>query len=317
MSTALVAPGRAGGSSSPVTGAPAAPERYRGSRRHAIENRLGTVFKWVIIVVTVILCAGPLLYGFFLSLRPMTEVINSPLAIIPALGDADFSSYPTALRNEDSGGFGLARFMGNSLVVALGTTALAILFSVLGAYAAVRLKFFGRDTVNGLFLAVYLFPGIVLAVPLFVMFSKIGLRGELVGLVIIYLAQTVPVALYMLRNYFLAVPESIEEAAMIDGCSRVQIIRRVVLPIAMPGIVATALYVFMIAWNEYLYALLFLVDNRDRWTVSLGVAQLTDFAVPPTVLMAGAIAMTIPIVIVFVLAQRSLLSGLTAGAEKG
>ena len=104
---------------------------------------------------------------------------------------------------------------------------------------------------------------------------------------------------------------------MLDGCSRMQVVGKIILPLALPGIVATALYVFMIAWNEYLYALLFLVDQREKWTVSLGIAQLSDFAVPPTVLMAGSIAMTLPIVALFVVAQRSLLSGLTAGAEKG
>ncbi|GAB3553900.1 carbohydrate ABC transporter permease [Arthrobacter tumbae] len=288
----------------------------KGSTRHRIENRAIPILRWTLIVLTVLACAGPLLYGVLLSVRPLTQVINEPLAIFPPLSELDFSSYATALKDESQGGFGLARFMGNTLYVAIGTVILAILCSVLGAYAAVRLRFFGRDTVNGMFLGVYLFPGIVLAVPLFVVFSRIGLRGELIGLVLIYLAQTVPVALYMLRNYFLAVPESIEEAAMIDGCSRLQVIRRIVLPTAMPGIISTGLYVFMIAWNEFLYALLFLADDRDRWTVSLGVAQLSDFAVPATVLMAGSIAMTIPIVIVFIMAQRLLLTGLTAGAEK-
>ncbi|MEO3756177.1 carbohydrate ABC transporter permease [Streptomyces sp. B6B3] len=294
-----------------------APPRTRGATRHRVERRVLGVLKWLTIAVTVLACAGPLVYGILLSLRPLTEVITNPLDIFPAPSEMDFSSYTTALRPEAEGGGGMARFMGNSAIVALGTVVLATACSVLGAYAAVRLRFLGRDTVSVLFLAVYLFPGIVLAVPLFVMFSRIGLRGQLVGLMIIYLAQTVPVALFMLRNYFLAVPASVEEAAMTDGCTRTQVIWRVVLPMALPGIISTGLYVFMIAWNEYLYALLFLVDKRDRWTASLGIAQLSDFAVPPTVLMAGSIALTVPIVVVFVLAQRSLLSGLTAGAEKG
>src|SRR5690606_29772048 len=153
--------------------------------------------------------AGPLLYGSYLSLKPLTEVINNPLDIFPSLAELDFSSYPTALRPTAEGGFGLAGFMWNSLLVALGTVVISIAFSVLGAYAAVRLKFLGRNVVNGLFLMVYLFPGIVLAVPLFVRFSRIGLRGDLTGLVIIYLVQTVPVSIYMLRNYFLSVPEGI------------------------------------------------------------------------------------------------------------
>jgi len=185
------------------------------------------------------------------------------------------------------------------------------------AYAAVRLQFFGRRAVNAMFLAVYLFPGIVLAVPLFVMMSRIGLTGSLFGLMLIYMAQTVPVALYMLRNYFAAVPESVEEAAMIDGCGRMKTITKIVIPMALPGIAATSLYVFMIAWNEYLFALLFLVQDRERWTAALGISQLTEFSVPATVLMAGSIAITVPVVVGFFAAQRLLISGLTSGAEKG
>ncbi|GAB3205131.1 carbohydrate ABC transporter permease [Marinactinospora thermotolerans] len=284
--------------------------------RHAVERRVLAVLRVVVIVAAVLASAGPLLYGIVLSLRSLPDVIAAPLAL-PAPGELDFGAYSEALRDESADGYGLARFMRNSLVVAVGTTVLAVACSTLGAYAAARLRFLGRDAVNGFFLAVYLFPGIVLAVPLFVLFSRMGLTRSLLGLVLIYLAQTVPVSLYMLRNYFRAVPASVEEAAEVDGCNRVQVITRVVLPMALPGITATALYVFMIAWNEFLFALLFLVDDRERWTVSLGIAQLTDFTVPAPVLMAGSIAITVPVVVGFLAAQRLLISGLTAGAEKG
>ena len=287
------------------------------STRLLVERVVFSVLRWAVVVITVVVSAGPLVYGLALSVRPLPDVFAEPLNIFPSLAELDLSSYPTALKDESDGGFGLGRFMLNSLLVSVGTVLVSVAFSVLGAYAAVRLKFRGRGGVNAMFLMVYLFPGIVLAVPLYVMFSRIGLRGELVGLVIIYLAQTVPVAVYMLRNYFLAVPEGIEEAAMLDGCSRMQIVRKIVLPLALPGIVATALYVFMIAWNEYLFALLFLVADRERWTVSLGIAQLTEFSVPTTVLMAGSIAITVPVVAGFFMAQRLLVTGLTSGAEKG
>lgn len=292
--------------------------RPRRAGRFAVETSVLRGLRWVVIVGTVLACAGPLVYGIFLSMRSMTDVVSNPLQVVPAPSEWNLSSYGTALRPESEGGFGLARFMANSAFVAVGSMMLVIVFSVLGAYAAARLRFFGRTTVNGLFLAVYLVPTIVLAVPLFVMFSRMGLRRSLVSLVIIYLAQTVPVALYMLRNYFIAVPRSVEEAAMIDGCSRLQTIRKVVIPMAMPGIVATALYVFMIAWNEFLFALLFLIDDRQRWTVSLGIHQLSDaLTVSPTILMAGSIVITIPIVVAFMLIQKAFISGLTAGAEKG
>jgi multiple sugar transport system permease protein len=165
---------------------------------------------------------------------------------------------------------------------------------------------------------VYLFPTILLAIPLFVMFTRMGLRGSLIGLVIVYISQTLPVSIYMLRNYLATIPESIEEAAAIDGLSRLQIVRKVMLPLAAPAVMATALYVFMIAWNEFLFALLFLVENRESWTVSLGLAQLAGgIEVPKTVLMAGSVVLTAPIVILFYAAERMLTEGLTSGAEKG
>ena len=164
--------------------------------------------------------------------------------------------------------------MRNSAIVAFGTVALTLLVAIPGAYAVSRLEFFGRRQISGLFLAVYLFPSILLAVPLFVFFTRIGLRGSLVGLLIVYVSQIVAVSIYMLRNYFDTIPVSLEEAAAIDGASRLGIMRRISLPLALPAIMANALFVFMIAWNEFLFALLFLVEERDRWTVSLGLSQL-------------------------------------------
>ena len=222
------------------------------------------------------------------------------------------------LASPESGGQGFLIFMRNSAVVALSTVALTLLVALPGAYAVSRLEFFGRRQISGLFLAVYLFPSILLAVPLFVFFTRIGLRGSLVGLLIVYVSQIVAVSIYMLRNYFDTIPVSLEEAAAIDGCSRLGIMRRISLPLAMPAIMANALFVFMIAWNEFLFALLFLVEERDRWTVSLGLSQLAgSIEIPTTVLMAGSVIVTLPIIIIFFASERLLTEGLTAGAEKG
>ncbi|MEO3777985.1 carbohydrate ABC transporter permease, partial [Micromonospora sp. B11E3] len=132
------------------------------------------------------------------------------------------------------------------------------------------------------------------------------------------IAQTLPVSIYMLRNYLSTIPVSLEEAAAVDGYTRLQTIRKIVLPLAAPAVMANALYVFMIAWNEFLFALLFLVEDRADWTVSLGLAQLSGgIEVSKTVLMAGSVVLTLPIVIIFFAAERLLTEGLTAGADKG
>ena len=269
-----------------------------------------------IIIITLVLSIGPVLYGIVLSVRPFAAVLNDPLNLFPTLTELDFSAYVDAMKSAADGGYGLGGFLVNSLILALGTVLASILVSILGAYATARIRFSGRSVGNAIIVAVYMFPGVVLVVPLFVLLSRAGLTGTLVGLVVVYVALTVPVSLYMLRNYFIALPSSIEDAALIDGCSLMGVIWRIVLPIALPGIAATAMYMFMIAWNEYLYALLFLVQSRELWTAPLGIAQLTEFDTPVTILLAGSIVVTIPVVVLFIFAQRLLISGLASGAEK-
>jgi len=225
---------------------------------------------------------------------------------------------PRLLSSPDSGGQGFLVFMRNSALVAFGTVALTLLVAMPGAYAVSRLEFFGRRQISTLFLAVYLFPSILLAVPLFVAFTRLGQRGTLLGLLVVYVSQIVAVSIYMLRNYFDTIPVSLEESAALDGCGRLGIMWRISLPLAMPAIVANGLFVFMIAWNEFLFALLFLVEVRDKWTVSLGLSQLAgSVEIPTTVLMAGSVILTVPIIVIFFAAERLLTEGLTAGAEKG
>jgi multiple sugar transport system permease protein len=275
------------------------------------------VLRWVVIAVLVLVTAFPLYYMVMLSLRSLDQVVLRPGVLWPAEFDVS-STYASVLTPVDDGGQGFLVFLRNSFVIAVLTVAVTLLAAIPGAYAISRLRFAGRRQVSALFLAVYLFPAILLAVPLFVFFARIGLRGSLVGLLIVYVAQTVPISIYMLRNYFETVPVSLEESAAIDGCSRLQTIRWVSLPLALPALMSTALYVFMIAWNEFLFALLFLAEDRDRWTVSLGLSQLAgSIEVPTTVLMAGSVLLTLPIIGIFFLAERMLVEGLTSGAEKG
>jgi multiple sugar transport system permease protein len=298
----------------PVVTPPTPVRRHRS--RDAAETRLFGVLRWVVIAVLLLVTAFPFYYMVVLSLRTLDEVILRPGALWPA--HFDVSTYVSVLVSEAAGGQGFLVFMRNSFVIALLTVAVTLLAAIPGAYAISRLHFRGRRQVSTLFLAVYLFPPILLAVPLFVIFSKIGLRGSVVGLLVVYVAQAVPISIYMLRNYFQTVPVALEEAAAIDGASRFQIITRISLPLALPAVVSNALYVFMIAWNEFLFALLFVAEDRDRWTVSLGLSQLAgSIEIPTTVLMAGSVLLTVPIVVIFFLAERMLVEGLTSGAEKG
>ena len=286
--------------------------------RAAVETKVFGVLRWVVIAVLVVVTLFPFLYMLMLSLRPIEEVLQNPGKLWVGPAEWTVSTYQEVLTPAGDGGQGFLRFLGNSALVSIAATALTLLVSIPGAYAVSRLRFTGRRQVHFLFLSVYLFPSILLAIPLFVLFTRLGLRGSLGGLTIVYIAQTVPVSIYMLRNYLATIPVSLEEAAAVDGYSRLQTIRKVILPLAAPAVMANALYVFMIAWNEFLFALLFLVEDRNDWTVSLGLAQLSGgIEVSKTVLMAGSVVLTLPIVILFFAAERLLTEGLTAGADKG
>jgi multiple sugar transport system permease protein len=285
--------------------------------RARFEERFFGVARWIVIAFLAVITLLPFYYMVLLSLKPIDALLLDPGSLWVSAKDFTLSTYRDVLRSTDDGGQGFLKFLLNSALVSLGTVALTLVAAVPGAYAVSRLKFFGHRQVSALFLAVYLFPATLLAVPLFVIFAKIGLSSSLVGLAVVYVAQTVPVSIYMLKNYLVTIPASIEEAAALDGCSRLQTVRKVILPLALPSLMATGLYVFMIAWNEFLFALLFLAADPGEWTVSLGLAQLSNgIEVPKTVLMAGSVVLTIPVVLLFFAAERLLTEGLTSGADK-
>lgn len=304
----------------PPAESPRPPSGRRGRRSYprSREERVWGTLRVLTIVALAFVTIVPFIYMLVLSVRPIAEVLLEPGRLWVSPSEFTTDTYREVLTSVDDGGQGFVGYMGNSALVATVTVIVTLVASILGAYAVSRLAFRGRGASGYLFLMVYLFPPILLAIPLFVLFSQLSLRGNLLALAVVYVAQTVPVAIYMLRNYFATIPVSLEEAALIDGCTRFGVIRRISLPLSMPSLIATGLYVFMIAWNEFLFALLFLVERRDNWTVSLALSRLSgSIEVPTTVLMAGSVVLTVPIIALFFLAERMLVEGLTSGAEKG
>ena len=211
----------------------------------------------------------------------------------------------------------------NSLLVAIPTALIAVILSIMGAYATARLRFKGREWILNGVLIVYLFPAVLLIIPLFAMLSKISeslgfnVQDNLGILIFTYLAQTLPVALYMLTNYFRTIPDEIEQAALIDGCSRFEVIWRVTIPLAVPALVTIGIYTFMIAWNEFLYAFIFLND-RSTFTIPIKINTIFNDPSPrPHVVMAASTIMTIPIIVLFLAFEKYLSQGLTSGGVKG
>ncbi len=292
------------------------------SRENIEQFWIGGVLRWIGIVLFFLACAFPFYYMLLLSFRSIQSVLVEPANLIPDWELVrTLQTYKDVLKPVGQGGQGFIIFIRNSLGVSLVTTAITLWVSISAAYAATRLDFRGKNLVNWGLLLVYMIPAIVLAIPLFVLYSKLGLRSDvprrLLGLIVVYLSSTLPVALYMLRSYFQTIPVELEEAALIDGCTRLESLRKIVIPLSLPAIASTGLYVFMIAWNEFLYALLFLLEERNAWTLPLGVKQLDTQEVPKTMLMAGSVIITIPVIVLFTFFERFITGGLTAGGVKG
>lgn len=286
--------------------------------RAVFEERLFGVLKWLSVIFFAVIALFPLLYMLALSFKPIQDLLLDPAKWWPTLDQIwGFETYRAVLRPVDQGGFGFLVFIRNSSIVAVSTVILTLTVGILAAYSIARVNFFGRKTVSVGMILIYLFPVVIVAIPLFVMFSRMGLRDSLYGLIIVYLASTLPVTLFMLRGYFQSIPVELEEAGRVDGLSRLGVIRRITIPLAAPAIAAVALYVFMIAWNEFLYALLFVLEKRELWTLSLGVNQLNNQEVPKTMLMAGSVIISLPIIVLFFAAERFLTEGLTSGGVKG
>ena len=266
-----------------------------------------TLFSFVILFPFYMMLVTSLKTQALLLINPLDFSVNLAQGL-PEL----FKSYFIVFKDYNFG-----RYMLTSTVVSLGTVIITLIFAIPAAYAVARLNFFGKNLLSTSILIIYLFPAIVLVIPLYTIFSQLGLRNSIEGLLIVYTATTLPVAIYMLQGYFKSIPKELEEAGIVDGYNWFGIILKIVLPLSLPAITSVALYVFMIAWNEFLFSLMFL-DRPNSFTLSRAIQFLNVGAeTPRQYLMAGSVVVTLPILVIFVYFEKYLVSGLTAGSVKG
>ena len=266
-----------------------------------------TLFSFVILFPFYMMLITSFKTQALLLINPLDFSINFTKGI-PEL----FKSYFIVFKDYNFG-----KYMLTSTIVSLGTVIITLVFAIPAAYAVARLNFFGKNFISTSILIIYLFPAIVLVIPLYTIFSQLGLRNSIEGLLIVYTATTLPVAIYMLQGYFKSIPKELEEAGIIDGQNWLGIILKIILPLSLPAISSVALYVFMIAWNEFLFSLMFL-DRPNSFTLSRAIQFLNIGAeTPRQYLMAGSVVVTLPILIIFVYFEKYLVSGLTAGSVKG
>lgn len=212
--------------------------------------------------------------------------------------------------------FNFGTYMWTSFYVSVLTVLITLAFAIPGAYAVARLRFKGRAAFSRSILLIYMVPMIVLALPIYIAFSMAGLRNSIFGIVLIYPVTTIPVALYMLQGYFRGLPSEVEEAGLMDGLSRLAVIWKITLPLSLPALASVSLYVFMIAWNEFLLAFM-LLDDPSKFTLTRGIASLNSSEIPRQHLMAGSVIATVPIMVIFLGLERFMTRGLTAGSVKG
>ncbi|MDT3381326.1 carbohydrate ABC transporter permease [Labrys portucalensis] len=261
------------------------------------------------VAAIVLFALGPFAWMILTSLTPSERIAASGVSLSPI--GWSFDNY-TRLFEQTS----FLGNMGHSLIIALGTVVVGLGVSVTAAYAFSRFRFLGRRAIMLQFLLVNMFPVVLLILPLFVLMRRLGLLDTHLSLILANATVAIPFAVWMLTSYVAAIPRSLDEAAMIDGCSRLAALRRVVLPLAMPGIISTGIYIFITAWNEYLYALT--LGGKNVRTVTVAIQTLIgEYQIEWGLLAAGGVVGALPATLLFLIVQKRLVGGLTQGAVKG
>jgi N,N'-diacetylchitobiose transport system permease protein len=277
-----------------------------GSATRPRRSKLG----WNLLGLLVFLTAGfPVYWMLNTAIKPAKDTIDPDPSLLPT--GFTFDNFRRALAVADFWGP-----VGRSLVVSLSVVAIGIVVGMLAALAISRFAFRGRKIVIVGILAVQMVPLVAMIIPVFLLLNDLEQYDKLSGLILTYLTFILPFTVWTLRGFIVNIPKELEEAAMVDGCSRTGAFIRVVFPLLAPGMVATSVYGFIQAWNEYLYALMLLSQQHQTATVWLGnftTKHGTEYAP----MMAGSTMMAVPIVVLFLLVQRKMAAGLTAGAVKG
>ncbi|HEX2356228.1 MAG TPA: carbohydrate ABC transporter permease [Micromonosporaceae bacterium] len=257
---------------------------------------------------------APFAWLLFSSVVGQTDLVSRPMRWVPEHVTID------RYRQIFSGRGAATEFrqaMVNSFLVASGTVLVSLTVGVLGGYALARLRFPLRRTTLLSFLVTYMLPPIALIIPLYLLMSRFGLLDTRLGLIVVYCSLATPFALWNMSNFFASLPVELEDAARVDGCSRLGALVRIVLPLSRPGIIATALYAFLLCWDEFLYALIFTSTPQAK-TIPVAIAEFTGRnAVDFGLIAAGGVLAAAPPVVLTLVFQRYLVSGLTTGALRG
>jgi ABC-type glycerol-3-phosphate transport system permease component len=292
----------------------AAPRRP-ARRRVRVSRVAGQVGFYILIAAFVVGSLFPFYWIIITSLKTPAELSAGTTSLLP--GHITFGSYSADLTQSSTTGLNFGRSLLNSAIVAVATTAITVVLAVLAGYALSRTKMRGKAPVLGFVLIAGFFPPLAMIGPLFLAYRHIGLLNSYPALIITYLIYTLPLATWFLANFFSQLPRQLEEAAVVDGASRLQALRRVILPVAVPGIFTVAILSFILAWNDFAFAVSFM-ETPDKYTAPLAIIGLgqSQFQVFYNRIDAAVVMITLPVALLVIFAQRRIISGLTAGALK-
>jgi multiple sugar transport system permease protein len=265
---------------------------------------------WIVVAAIVLFCLFPFYWLVNISLKTGADLSSAD--VVPPHPSLD--NYQSIFNNAN-----FTRALANSAIVSLTTTAIGVIVGSFAAYALARLKVRGKFILLAIILSITTFPQIAIAAPLFRLWSDIGLYNTIIGLVIPYLTFALPLSIYILVSFFREIPRDLEEAALVDGATNFEAFRKVVVPLAAPGLATTAILTFISAWNEFLLATT-LTSSTTARTVPVAISQFTgssEFEVPLGTQSAASVVISVPLILLVLLFQKRIVAGLTAGAVKG
>jgi ABC-type glycerol-3-phosphate transport system permease component len=279
------------------------------SRRRRMNRMAMAALSHGTLILLCLFAITPLIWSVASAFKPKNEIMTNP-GLLP--DSPTLTHFRFVVEQTD-----FPLWMRNSLQVSLATVALSLVVGSLGGYAMSRWRFRGRMLYGNTLLVVQMFPGVMLGIPLFLLLSDYHLIDTLWSLLLTYLTFALAFSVWMLKGYFDNIPREIEEAALIDGANRLQVLYQIVLRLAAPGIATVAIFTFLLAWNEFFFAYLFLV-SKDNYTLILGMYTfLTQYTADWGRIMAAGVLATLPALVFFFILQRVLTRGLIAGAMKG
>lgn len=279
--------------------------------RFLYDKKVRRAGMYLLIVFAVIVLAFPLYWMAVTALTKRSALLDN-VTVIPEIENLTLDNFKTIVDSQP-----IFAWFGNSLFVTVFSTIIAIIVSTMAAYSMSRFKYRSTNFLGFFLLVVRMLPETLLVVPLYMMFTNMKLINNFASLIISNITFIIPFSTWMMKGYFDSIPTTLEEAARIDGCNRIQAVRKVVFPLATPGIAATATYSAILAWSEFLFARTF-ITKPDKWTITVGMSSLMgEHMIIWGEVMAAAAISIVPIALVFIFLEKYMVAGVTAGAVKG